>query len=78
MLVGRCWNMRNGEICDILDLVHNLKIFQLKIQNLFFAFYFRVLSHFERSEWINIPPTPAELILGITFGTIFLGINDLL
>ena len=77
--VGRSLlNMKNGEICDILDLVHNLKKFQLKIQNLFFAFYFRVLSHFERSEWINIPPTPAELILGITFGTIFLGINDLL
>lgn len=41
--------MKNGEICDILDLVHNLKKFQLKIQNLFFAFYFRVLSHLERS-----------------------------
>jgi len=46
--------MRNGEICNILDLVHNLKKFQLKIQNLFFAFYFRVLSHFERSDMYKI------------------------
>jgi len=27
-------------------------------------------------KWMYIPPTPVELILGITFGTIFLGVRE--